>query len=33
VDVCIDVSGAIAAQFLLFLVVQLFSRLPGFRTV
>jgi VanZ family protein len=33
VDVCIDLCGAIAAQFLLFLIVQLFSRLPGFRTV
>ena len=31
VDVCIDVCGAIAAQLLLLLMVQLYSRLP-FRT-
>jgi VanZ family protein len=31
VDVCIDVCGAIAAQLLLLLIVQLYSRLP-FRT-
>ncbi len=31
VDVCIDVSGAIVAQLVLLLIIQLFSRLPRFR--
>jgi VanZ family protein len=31
IDVCIDLSGAIAAQFLLFLLIQLFTRRPKFR--
>jgi VanZ family protein len=31
IDVCIDVSGAIVAQLLLLLVIQLFSRLPKLR--
>ena len=32
IDVCIDVSGAITAQLVLLLTIQLFSRLPRFRT-
>jgi VanZ family protein len=31
-DVCIDLCGAITAQLVLLLVIQLFSRLPRFRT-
>jgi VanZ family protein len=31
IDVCIDLSGAIAAQLLLLLLIQLFTRRPGLR--
>jgi VanZ family protein len=33
VDVCIDVSGAIVAQLLMLLLVQLYSRFPRPRTI
>jgi VanZ family protein len=32
VDVCIDVSGAVAAQLMLLLTIQLYLRLPRFRS-
>jgi VanZ family protein len=32
VDVCIDLGGAIAAQLLTLLIIQLFSRRPGLRS-